>query len=170
MPVNIEFKAHCAHPEYVRNLLQKMGATFAGTDEQIDTYFNVSTGRLKLRRGNIENNLIYYERSDANRPRRSDVRLVRVTEPSILLGVLSHALGVHCVVAKRREIYFHDETKIHLDSLPTIGNFVEVEVISSLESPNEEEMQKTCRSWMRKLNITANDLVSASYADMINAL
>jgi adenylate cyclase class IV len=55
--LNIEFKARCDDSEQVKAVLRKYNARFHGRDHQIDTYFNCSQGRLKLREGDIENNL-----------------------------------------------------------------------------------------------------------------
>jgi adenylate cyclase class IV len=57
--LNVEIKAVCSDPTSVRRYLIENGADFRGHDNQSDTYFNVPNGRLKLREGNIENNLIY---------------------------------------------------------------------------------------------------------------
>lgn len=63
MPITIiEIKARCLDQDKVRNILIGENADFKGKDHQIDTYFNVHNGRLKLREGTIENNLIHYER------------------------------------------------------------------------------------------------------------
>ena len=59
MALNIEIKAKTSQPEFIRNYLDHNKAEFRGTDLQTDTYFNVPNGRLKLREGNIEYNLIY---------------------------------------------------------------------------------------------------------------
>ncbi|NDC79066.1 MAG: adenylate cyclase, partial [Chitinophagia bacterium] len=58
MVLNVEIKARCGDPSGIRKFLLNQGADFIGTDHQRDTYFHVPTGRLKLRRGNIENALI----------------------------------------------------------------------------------------------------------------
>ena len=57
--LNVEIKARCNNPAAIRSYLNQNKAHFKGADEQADTYFSVSNGRLKLREGNIENNLIY---------------------------------------------------------------------------------------------------------------
>jgi adenylate cyclase, class 2 len=56
----VEIKARCSDPEKIRTILRARGARFAGLDHQVDTYFRVSAGRLKLREGKIENALIFY--------------------------------------------------------------------------------------------------------------
>ncbi|MBI2551085.1 CYTH domain-containing protein [Candidatus Uhrbacteria bacterium] len=62
--INIEIKARCQNQDAIREILRSRGAVFKGTDHQIDTYFRTPKGRLKLREGNIENVLVFYERED----------------------------------------------------------------------------------------------------------
>lgn len=169
MPLNIEFKAKCHDPDHVRAVLRGMRATLKGVDHQTDTYFDVPSGRMKLRDGNVERNLIYYRRDDASSPKRSDVWLAPCSEPEPLLRLLTAALGVRCVVEKRREIYFHGQTKIHIDEVPGLGNFVEVEVIADAEENDEEGMRTKCNAWMELLGVAAEDLVSTSYSDMLQS-
>ena len=52
--INIEIKARTERTKEIRQFLQEQYAQFKGIDEQTDTYFNVSNGRLKLRQGKIE--------------------------------------------------------------------------------------------------------------------
>jgi len=52
MHLNVEIKAKCEDQNKIRNILNTANALFLGVDRQIDTYFKVSHGRLKLREGN----------------------------------------------------------------------------------------------------------------------
>ena len=74
--LNVEIKAKCTEVDAIRKYLLSKNAEFKGVDEQTDTYFNVANGRLKLREGNIENNLISYSRSNQAGPKNSHFRLV----------------------------------------------------------------------------------------------
>ena len=93
--VNIEIKARCDDPQRVRTILNDCSADFKGTDHQVDTYFRTDSGRLKLRQGNIENSLIYYDRPDTAGPKRADVALYRTDSPggSQLHEVLTKAMN-----------------------------------------------------------------------------
>lgn len=73
--ISIEIKAKCDKPEKVREILKSKKADFRGIDHQVDTYFMVNHGRLKLREGKIENHLIYYDREDIEGPKQSNVSL-----------------------------------------------------------------------------------------------
>src|SRR3954447_19764842 len=113
--INIEIKARCFHPKTVEAFLFSHKVRFAGTDYQKDTYFNIPNGRLKLRQGNIENNLIFYKRSDQKGPKQSDFQIVSVTKSLELESLLAEALGIKIVVEKKRKIFFLDNIKVHLD-------------------------------------------------------
>ncbi|MEZ4655680.1 MAG: hypothetical protein R3E12_19350 [Candidatus Eisenbacteria bacterium] len=73
-----EIKARTNDLEAVRRYLESSGADYVGTDEQLDIYFQVDRGRLKLRRGSIENALIHYDRPNTNGMRESVVDLVKL--------------------------------------------------------------------------------------------
>jgi len=62
--LNFEFKARTADIKKLEDQLLLLNPKFIGEDNQADTYFNVAKGRLKLREGNIENSLIWYEREN----------------------------------------------------------------------------------------------------------
>ena len=46
---NVELKARIASLEDATRAAEKIGATFEGVLEQVDTYFRANEGRLKLR-------------------------------------------------------------------------------------------------------------------------
>jgi len=119
--LNIEIKARCADQQAIRDILRARGADFRGIDYQIDTYFNVGSGRLKLREGNIENALVYYERNDQAGPKEAHVTLYQTTPDSGLKEILTKALSILVVVEKQREIYFIENVKFHLDTVAGLG-------------------------------------------------
>ena len=78
--LNVEIKAKCNDPAFIRNYLLSNGALFKGSDIQTDTYFIVNNGRLKLREGAIENNLIFYERENQATAKNSIFNLVKIED------------------------------------------------------------------------------------------
>jgi adenylate cyclase class 2 len=165
--LNIEIKAKCNHLSKVRNLLRKQKAVFKGLDHQIDTYFRMSSGRLKLREGNIENALIYYEREDKESPKKSDVVLCKYEPGSSLKEFLSKSLGVMAVVDKKREIYFIGNVKFHLDKVKDLGSFVEIEAIDKFGNMGVERLTQQCQFYMSLFKIREEDLVAGSYSDLL---
>ncbi|MEL7376922.1 MAG: adenylate cyclase, partial [Bacteroidota bacterium] len=69
MPYLVEIKARTAVPAQVRERLLANGAKLQGRDHQVDHYFNVPDGRLKLRLGIIERSLIFYQRPNRAGPK-----------------------------------------------------------------------------------------------------
>lgn len=167
MPINIEIKARSAAHEAVRAYLQEQSARLVGTDHQTDTYFRVPHGRLKLREGNVENALIHYRRNNEAEPGKSEVLLYEVQPGASLLSVLSEALGVLAQVKKKREIYFIENVKFHLDEVEGLGAFVEIEAQDHHGLLGEQELQAQCRFYMEALGIRSEDLVAVSYSDMV---
>jgi predicted adenylyl cyclase CyaB len=165
--VIVEIKARCERPDAVRGYLEDRKARFVGEDHQVDTYFVVREGRLKLREGKIENALIRYHRPDRAGPKRSDVALFRTSPDSSLKAVLLSALDVLVRVEKRREIWFVDNVKFHIDRVTDLGSFVEIEAISEDGSVSEAELRAQCERHMDALGIRDEDLVTSSYSDLL---
>jgi adenylate cyclase, class 2 len=162
---NIEIKAKCSFQEDIRKILKESKATFAGEDHQIDTYFNVSNGRLKLREGNIENTLIHYDREDKEEPKLSDYLLYKTKPGELLKELLTKALGVLTIIDKEREIYLLDNVKIHLDTVKELGTFIEIEVIGKKENEKDKLLNK-CKYYLKLFRIKDEDLIPFSYSDM----
>ena len=165
--INIEIKARTSNADFIREYLISHGAEFRGVDEQTDTYFNVSKGRLKLREGKIENNLIYYNRPDQEGPKQSDFQLFAVNDTNSLREILTAALGIKVTVKKRREIYFIHNVKFHLDTLEELCNFVEIEASNKDQDISADKLREQCSFYMKELHISDQDLISSSYSDML---
>lgn len=181
--LNVEIKARLADEEidaereeerfntasFIREYLMSKGATFKGTDKQTDTYFQVSQGRLKLREGNIENNLIFYNRIDKAGPKQSHFNLVKVEDANGLKEILTQSNGIKVIVKKIREIYYIGNVKFHLDEVPGLGTFTEIEAGNLLADLQLDQLQEQCNFYMNAFGIRGEDLVDISYSDMLLA-
>ena len=167
MPFIVEIKARCDDQERIRRLLRERKARFVGEDHQIDTYFQVPHGRLKLREGNIEHHLIHYQRPDQKGPKGSDVLLYQPRPDAGLKALLTRALGVLVVVDKHREIYFIDNVKFHIDWVEGLGTFVEIEAIDDDGSLGTEHLNKQCRHYLDLFDLPPTSLVAGSYSDLL---
>ncbi|MGZ8517370.1 MAG: class IV adenylate cyclase [Chitinophagaceae bacterium] len=165
--LNVEIKARCNNPDRIRNYLVTNNAGFKGVDEQVDTYFNVPNGRLKLREGNIENNLIYYERINQAGPKNSHFHLVKIEDAKALKEVLIKSIGVKVVVIKRREIYYINNVKFHIDEVPGLGSFVEIEAGNIQADLTREQLKEQCDFYITEFDIRPGDFVGVSYSDML---
>ncbi|NCU05880.1 MAG: class IV adenylate cyclase [Chitinophagaceae bacterium] len=165
---NIEIKARCADAAFIRAYLQEKQARFIGIDEQTDTYFNVSEGRLKLRQGPIENALIWYNRENKAGPKLSEVQLFPVPANSeILKQQLSSSIGIKVVVKKKRAIYFIGNVKFHIDEVEGLGSFVEIEAIDADGSLGLEKINEQCHYFLQQFQLSEADLLTHSYSDLL---
>lgn len=165
--INFEFKAQAANPDEQERKLEELNPVFKGEDHQKDTYYNVPKGRLKMREGNIENALIYYEREDNTDSKRSDVILYQHQPNSQLKAMLAKIHGVKVVVDKIRKIYFVNNVKIHFDRVNELGSFLEVEAIDDDGSIGIEKLKEQCNEFARFFGIAKEDFIAVSYSDML---
>lgn len=169
MHINYEFKARCTDINRMENILLKRNPLFIGVDHQTDTYFNVQTGRLKLREGTIENALIHYERTDVAGAKQSNVLLYQHAPHPALKQILIAALSVKVIVAKKRKIYFIDNIKFHFDQVEGLGTFIEVEAIDKEATMSLPTLQQQCAEYISLFEVSSNDFVAESYSDLLLA-
>jgi predicted adenylyl cyclase CyaB len=166
--LNVEIKVRVDALLPFRERLEAMGAAYTGTDTQRDTYFKVPEGRLKVREGTIEQGIIFYNRPDQAGPKPSRVER---TDPGEALAavhaVLQAALPVDVVVEKTRSIYWVDHVKVHLDDVPGLGTFVELEAVDTDGTASESELHAMCTDLMDTLQIPKEGLIDRSYSDLI---
>lgn len=165
--LNIEIKARCADPAFIRGILRAHKADFKGTDRQTDTYFKIKKGRLKLRQGNIENSLIFYLRENKKGPKDSRIHLFKTARNPMLKALLEAALGTLVEVKKTREIYFIGNVKFHLDKVAGLGSFVEIEAIDETGRIGRAKMLAQCEHYLALFRISEKDLLKNSYSDML---
>ena len=165
--LNIEIKARTTERDRIREILKSNNADFIDVDHQVDTYFKVHSGRLKIREGNIENHLIYYDREDTSDLKKSTVILYKNNPDSNLKEILTKCLGVLAVVDKYREIYFIENVKFHLDNVGGLGMFVEIEAIDKDGSIGNEKLLEQCKNYLNLLYISKEDLIASSYSDLL---
>ena len=169
MHTNYEFKARCHDLKELETILLKKDPFFVGEDRQIDTYFIVPQGRLKLREGAIENALIHYQRSDAPGAKQSDVTLCQLSPGTVMKECLSKALGILTVVDKTRKIYFVDNVKFHFDQVAGLGTFVEVEAIDKDGTIGIDELKRQCNTYAALFCIKPEQYIAGSYSDLLLA-
>lgn len=169
MHINFEFKAKATNIHQLEQLLLQQNPLFVGEDHQIDTYFNVPHGRLKLREGLIENALIHYERTNTADAKQSNVLLYQHQPDTALKQILTAAVGIKTIVDKKRKIYFMDNVKFHFDEVQHLGTFIEVEAIDKDGSIGIEKLKEQCAYYASLFDVQKNDFVAGSYSDLLLA-
>jgi adenylate cyclase class IV len=167
LAVNIEIKARVRKPEKMETLIRNLSDRPVEILHQVDTFFQVSEGRLKLRehrQGPAQ--LIFYQRADQTGPRPSRYRIVPASEPDILKQVLTDALGLLGVIRKTRRLYRAGNTRIHLDSVEGLGTFLELEVVLDPDQTFKQGRTRA-RQLMKDLEVSPEDLVEGAYLDLL---
>jgi len=170
MPANVEIKARLRDPERVRRFLEEATGGPPAPLEQEDTFFPVPQGRLKLRiLGRGRGELIAYRRTGAPGPKVSEYLIVPTTEPALLRDALATALGVRGTVRKTRLLFLVGATRIHLDTVDRLGDFIELEVVlrPGQSIARGEEVARELMGW---LGIAEADLLETAYIDMLERL
>ncbi len=167
--INIEIKAKIKDHSRIRYLLESESADFKGIEHQVDTYFKVNFGRLKLREGDLERTLIFYDRKNQKGPKQSNIILFNITKSSTLKEILSKSLGVLVVVDKQRELYLVDNIRFHLDVVKGLGSFIEIEAVDYNGVLGREKLFKQCKYYLNLFQIPTEDLISVSYSDLLLA-
>lgn len=128
---NIEIKSPLADRPGTEERLLSLGAKLEWTRRQVDTFFNSPSGWLKLREVEAcQSELISYKRSvEDSGPRESNYDILRIDEASELSSVLENALGILGRVQKQRSLWIYRNTRIHLDRVEGLGDFLELETV-----------------------------------------
>ena len=168
MPANIEIKARVRDFDEIRRRAESISDSPLVVISQEDIFFNVPQGRLKLRilspdRGQ----LIYYQRADQGGPKRSDYHISETTDSESLKRVLELAYGIRGVVKKTRNLYLAGQTRIHLDDVEELGQFMELEVVLQ-EGQGDAEGQAIAEDLMASLGVESSDLLESAYMDLID--
>ncbi len=173
---NIEIKARCGDLAAAEEAARRLGARLAARLRQEDTYFRVPEGRLKLRRiedadapGPARGELIFYRRADRAEARRSDYALVDLrSDVDGLRRLLDETLGTAARVRKERVVYLLESTRIHVDAVEALGGFLEIERVMAADD-SEGAARAEVERIAAALRVRSEDLVAASYADLVAA-
>jgi predicted adenylyl cyclase CyaB len=169
MPANIEIKAHARDFDAIRSRAKSLSDNLELVIHQVDTFFHTEKGRLKLREfGRERAQLIYYERPDRSGPKRSDYHIFETVDADNLKTTLSLALGTRGIVRKTRYLYLVGQTRVHLDDVEGLGQFMELEVVLSPHQ-SDAEGQAIAEDLMSKLGIEKDDLLEGAYMDLMES-
>ena len=167
MPTNIEIKARVRDLAGLRARAEELSDTPVQVIPQEDTFFHTPKGRLKLRRLQPDQaQLVYYERPDQDGPKRSNYQIYETGNPEGLLTALSLALGVRGVVRKTRYLYLAGQTRIHLDDVEGLGQFMELEVVLR-DGQTDAEGKAIAEELMTRLGVRQEDLLEGAYMDLL---
>lgn len=169
MARNIEIKARLQQPADTEARAAALATSGPTRLVQDDTFFHCHQGRLKLREfadGSAE--LIAYQRPDQAGPKTSTYVRTPVADAAGLRAALVAACGLLGRVQKERTLYLAGRTRIHLDRVVGLGDFLELEVVladGEAESDGVAEAQRL----MAELGVAPEALEEGAYLDLLSA-
>ncbi|XP_075713735.1 uncharacterized protein LOC142749508 isoform X2 [Rhinoderma darwinii] len=170
MPRNVEVKARIHDWERSLQVCQQLSGSNGERISQRDVFYNTTKGRLKLRDfQNGAGQLIYYERPDQLGPKLSNYSISNTADPHGLEAVLTQALGVRGKVVKERFLFMVGQTRIHLDRVKDLGDFVELEVVLT-DAQTAQDGDLIARELMNSLKISQDNLLTGAYMDLLQDL
>ena len=167
MPRNIEVKARMKDRAVVEARLAALQLECDQVIQQHDTFYHSAQGRLKLRRfADQSAELIYYERDDQSDAKESFYLQTKTRDANNLHESLCLANGVRGEVKKVRHLYLHGRTRIHLDKVDGLGDYLELEVVMRDEEDNEVGVTEA-NDLLQQLGIPQSDCLECAYVDLL---
>jgi adenylate cyclase class IV len=166
---NVEIKARIVSVEALLPAARSIAGCAPETIHQDDTFFACPHGRLKLRDfGDGRGELIQYQRADAAGPRTSTYVRAPTAAPDPLREALARALGTLGRVRKQRWLLLAGRTRIHLDRVDGLGDFLELEVVLR-DGEAEADGIAEAHALMAQLGVRPQQLLAGAYLDLLAA-
>ncbi|MEW6507805.1 MAG: class IV adenylate cyclase [Bacteroidota bacterium] len=162
MPINLELKIKIDSRRFVVEKIKASVFNYVKTIHQKDIYYNVNKGLLKLRIENGNCTLIKYLRKEKVK-RWSNYQLLTLTGENPE-NYLKDIFKIEAVVEKRRELYMYKNTRIHIDNVKGLGNFLELE---SVVLKSRKESEKEFNEVVRFLELDLSKQIKTSYKNLL---
>jgi adenylate cyclase class IV len=187
MPRNVEWKGRLDDLTKAAARAESLGAELHSFERQVDTYFRVPRGRLKLRRRwvpaegvaavaadrsavefgrALPPELIAYRRPDRSGACASDYVRAPVGSGSLASELLDLAVGIEVEVEKIRVVFLHDDVRIHLDDVKECGSFLELEAIVD-ESCDDAAADEKVQRLLEHFGLAEEPAIAGSYRELV---
>lgn len=163
MPLNLELKIKI---DSFNPLIEKLKSINAKQDSillQKDIYYKTPNGLLKLRIENGMKTLIYYNRDEASENRWSDFNLLNIEDDNAE-EFLRKLFAVEQIIEKERKLFWFNNTRIHLDEVKELGNFLELE---TLVLDGKADAERRFDEIVQLLSLDLSKQIKKSYKNLI---
>lgn len=163
MPTNLELKIRVASHQSLKKILEQIGAENRGMFSQKDVYYSIPNGLLKLRIENGNESLIFYNRNEKDKNRWSDFEVLEFAKGK---GekFFNNLFDIEVIVKKKRELFYYDDTRIHLDTVKFLGKFLELE---TLVINGKVDAKKRFEKIISILKLDKSKQIRKSYRDLL---
>jgi predicted adenylyl cyclase CyaB len=167
MARNIEIKARIPSVDLLLPAVSALADKGPIAIRQDDTFFACDNGRLKLRAfSDTEGELIFYRRANQAGPKESFYVRSPTASPDTLRDTLTLAYGQAGRVRKHRTLYLVGRTRVHLDRVEGLGDFLELEVVLEDQEATEAGVREA-HALMSRLGVQPSQLVEDAYVDLL---
>lgn len=164
MPKNLEIKVPVNNIEELEKILYEAGANLVYESQQLDVYYKVKNGRLKIRDSSGEKSIIFYQRVESGDDRWSDFTVIKVDNPKEWVEFFDKFLERLVEVNKYRKLLHYKNSRIHLDKIEGLGNFLEIETKLTVD---EATVEDEFEFLIDLLKIDKSKQILNSYSDII---
>ena len=167
MAQNVEIKASIKNYSRLADIVSKLADEGPDLLNQEDTFFNCPHGRLKLRKfSENQGELIFYKRDNLPGPKLSEYQILPTNNPVLFWNILAASLGVIGVVRKKRTLFKIAQTRIHLDHVAGLGDFLELEVVLN-DHQGVDFGESIAKELLERLEIKSESLMEKSYLELL---
>ena len=167
MPRNTEIKAVLLDVAAAHATAARLSGMAPQLLLQEDIFFPCSGARLKLRiLAPDHGELIRYERADKAGARSSVYQIASTSDPGILLEILAATLGTSGIVKKRRHLYLIGQTRVHIDEVEGLGDFLEFEAVMRPDQ-SDEEGNRIVAELLSQFGIDRQQIVAEAYVNLL---
>ena len=163
MPTNLELKIRVISHQALKKILEQIGAENKGILNQKDVYYSVPNGLLKLRIENRNESLIFYNRNENDKNRWSDFEVLEFANGNAE-KFFNNLFDVEIIVKKKRELFYYDDTRIHIDTVKFLGKFLELE---TLVINGKADAKKRFEKIKSLLKLNESKQIRKSYKDLL---
>lgn len=168
MARNIEIKARIVSADAMTARTALLATEGPVAIEQDDTFFLCDAGRLKLRTfADRSGELIFYRRPDKAGPKESFYVRSPTASPDSLREALELAYGSAGRVIKHRTLFLVGRTRVHIDRVRDLGDFLELEVVLADGEPAKLGIAEA-HALMTSLGVDPGQLIEDAYIDMLS--
>ena len=162
MALNLELKIKVdSHKKYI-SVLKRIGAENKGILKQKDIYYKVKKGLLKLRVENETFTLIKYLRDEkGKRWSNYELMTLKAKNPE---KYLNEIFDVEVVVVKKRKYWLYKNTRVHLDTVKSLGKYLELE---TLFTGDRLDATKQFNGIVKILNLDLRKQIHKSYKNLL---
>ena len=164
MPRNLELKIKLDDYNQALAEAEKIGAEEFAFLKQKDVYYRTEKGLLKLRIMPEHSEFIFYNRNEDKGERWSDYHLLKINNEENPEEFFNRIFDILTVVEKERKVLMYDNTRIHLDKVKGLGEFLELETIVN---GTLEDAKRRFDFLVTALKLNLSQQIRKSYKDLM---